>query len=443
LQVSPDAASVDDPNFAVIARGKLAYAGCSLDVTLRFFRDLLDEAAVQTTAGDACHMQIERDLVARHNDPYVPLPCPNVINREWKSVGATATYTYYCIRAEGQLSMQFRETTDASGRSADAKRTANCQRITVEVLPGATSGASDPTLAPDVPKLGCTGDYPAIALRLQEQGAVELSLRIPADGSVQDVELVQTSNHPRLDNAAMTIAQQKLHFVPATRDGTAVESSPRIRVIFKVLHYPSGIADMAWHCSDGTTIVSSFPCYGPFPALEAVPAKGGAKLRLRANGIVEGARLATDFTNAGRNASPALGWDEGPRGTKSYVVMAEDPAQMGVVNPSPFWVLYDIPAASRGLPAGIPRDFKVPNPAGAINSIGYGVYVYRAPWIPEGLIRPVHFVVGHQCQRNGFGSVGGPQCDGRPCARLGRVRRDDSPRRAALIPYGFRGMTAN
>lgn len=57
------------------------------------------------------------------------------------------------------------------------------------------------------------------------------------------------------------------------------------------------------------------------------------------------------FTCDGEDLSPELRWEGAPQGTKSFVLVVEDPdAPMGTFV---HWVLYDIPASTNSLPAGM------------------------------------------------------------------------------------------
>jgi len=57
----------------------------------------------------------------------------------------------------------------------------------------------------------------------------------------------------------------------------------------------------------------------------------------------------------GDNASPAIDWSDGPEGTQSYVLIADDP---DAAAPKPFthWIAYDLPAYLTSLREGLPTD---------------------------------------------------------------------------------------
>ena len=75
--------------------------------------------------------------------------------------------------------------------------------------------------------------YPAMSFKLGEQGTVTLRIQISAQGRAQAVELVTSSGHQRLDNAAIATVRE-WQFVPATRDGLPVTAWYEWRWTFKL-----------------------------------------------------------------------------------------------------------------------------------------------------------------------------------------------------------------
>lgn len=63
--------------------------------------------------------------------------------------------------------------------------------------------------------------------------------------------------------------------------------------------------------------------------------------------------IPTQYTCSGPDSSPALSWDGAPKGTQSFALITDDPdAPVGTFT---HWVMYDIPASSRGLSEGIAK----------------------------------------------------------------------------------------
>jgi Raf kinase inhibitor-like YbhB/YbcL family protein len=87
------------------------------------------------------------------------------------------------------------------------------------------------------------------------------------------------------------------------------------------------------------------------------------------------------YTGDFDNSSPELRWDDAPDGTKCFALIAEDPdAPKGLFT---HWVIYNIPAQIRHLPAGIPAQETLPNGIRqGVNS--FGKLGYGGPHPPAG-----------------------------------------------------------
>jgi protein TonB len=65
--------------------------------------------------------------------------------------------------------------------------------------------------------------YPRDAVARGEKGIVALFVKVAPTGEVEDAEVVQSSGHESLDDAARA-AVLRWRFIPARRDGLAIES---------------------------------------------------------------------------------------------------------------------------------------------------------------------------------------------------------------------------
>ena len=72
------------------------------------------------------------------------------------------------------------------------------------------------------------------------------------------------------------------------------------------------------------------------------------------DGFENGARLASDYSCDGENISPDLHWEAIPDGTKSIALIMDDPDAPG--RTFVHWVLYNIPASSRGFSGGVKKN---------------------------------------------------------------------------------------
>ena len=110
-------------------------------------------------------------------------------------------------------------------------------------------------------------------------------------------------------------------------------------------------------------------------AFELVKAKSTEAMTVKAAFKKDGP-IAVEHAADGDNASPALDWSAGPDGTKSYVLISDDP---DASKPKPFthWLAYDIPAATLKLREGIPGTPVLQEPKGmkqganSMGSVGY------------------------------------------------------------------------
>jgi len=72
----------------------------------------------------------------------------------------------------------------------------------------------------------------------------------------------------------------------------------------------------------------------------------------------KGEVIPIKHTCDGEDVSPALSWNEPPQGTKSYVLICDDPdAPMGTWI---HWVIYNIPSGNTGLPEAVPKQEMLP-----------------------------------------------------------------------------------
>ncbi len=71
----------------------------------------------------------------------------------------------------------------------------------------------------------------------------------------------------------------------------------------------------------------------------------------------EGEIIPRQYTCEGADVSPPLHWSVPPAGTRSYVIIADDPD--APVGTWVHWVIYNLPLDLRGLSEGVPTDEQV------------------------------------------------------------------------------------
>jgi Raf kinase inhibitor-like YbhB/YbcL family protein len=107
---------------------------------------------------------------------------------------------------------------------------------------------------------------------------------------------------------------------------------------------------------------------------------GGATmpLQLTSTKFTRGAEIPTMYTCEGQNVSPPLSWSDAPPGTKAFALVVDDPDAPDPKAPTRdfiHWVIYNMPASTRGLAEGI-QNSEVPTGAAQgkndMGKIGYG-----------------------------------------------------------------------
>lgn len=102
------------------------------------------------------------------------------------------------------------------------------------------------------------------------------------------------------------------------------------------------------------------PTPGPI-ALDLFEAEGAVQIT---SSFGNGEPIPEQHSADGDNASPPLSWQGAPEGTKSFVIIADDP---DAAAPKPFnhWLLYDLPADVTALREGLPTEPLLLDPKGA------------------------------------------------------------------------------
>ena len=121
----------------------------------------------------------------------------------------------------------------------------------------------------------------------------------------------------------------------------------------------------------------------------------------------DGEYIPTHYTADGRDISPALAWSGTPPGTSSLALILHDP---DASRPGGFthWVIFNLPADSKGLLEGVPRQERLDN--GAIQGKNdAGTSGYMGPSPPPGKPHHYHFRLYSLDQPLKLGSSAGRQ----------------------------------
>ena len=106
----------------------------------------------------------------------------------------------------------------------------------------------------------------------------------------------------------------------------------------------------------GCTALDSSTAPVPVPSVStsapASPSGSAGSLTLHAGSLTPGSPLPATSTCTGANESPAVSWDRIPTGTKSLVLILDDPdAPAGTFT---HWIVYNIPPVAGGISTGQP-----------------------------------------------------------------------------------------
>ena len=96
---------------------------------------------------------------------------------------------------------------------------------------------------------------------------------------------------------------------------------------------------------------------------------------------VDGGLIPAKYTQAGEEVSPPLTWSDPPATTQSFVLIVHDLDAINSDGASTtlHWMVWNIPAASRGLPERVPQGAELPDGSRQIAATGPN---YRGPAAP-------------------------------------------------------------
>jgi para-nitrobenzyl esterase len=125
-------------------------------------------------------------------------------------------------------------------------------------------------------------------------------------------------------------------------------------------------------------------------ALINLPAKGGAKLTVMSPAFKAGGDIPFENTQYRGNVFPGLSWTPGPAGTKTFVVIMQDPDAMRNGAPILHWTMINIPATTTKLEAAM----AAPPPGAQYGPNMRGVnQPYMGPRTPPGPKHRYHFQI--------------------------------------------------
>ena len=79
-------------------------------------------------------------------------------------------------------------------------------------------------------------------------------------------------------------------------------------------------------------------------ALASLPAKSAARLSVESPAFASGGDIPFENTQYRGNIFPGLSWSKGPRATRSYVIIMQDPDAISSGMPILHWTMFNVPA---------------------------------------------------------------------------------------------------
>lgn len=184
----------------------------------------------------------------------------------------------------------------------------------------------------------------------------------------------------------------RLAGIAQAKDGSLLVADDTNGVIYRITYtgktrgrHHVGPPTNSWNTDIRVVDATSPPPDGGNTAGLAIELLGDAQpLGLESPAFSDGDAIPETFSADGQNISPPLQWTAGPEGTKSYVVIMEDP---DVDENPPFvhWLLYNLPAEVTQLEEGVPPLPELAKPKGAMQGKNdRGAVGYFGPKPPVG-----------------------------------------------------------
>lgn len=128
-------------------------------------------------------------------------------------------------------------------------------------------------------------------------------------------------------------------------------------------------------------LIPAASCGGSSSGLQRRKGQQVSEFQVESAAFKAGAEIPKKFTCEGEDVSPALRWTHPPQGTRSFVLITEDPdAPSGTWI---HWVVYDLPASTHELPEDVPKQSQVPG-GGVQGRNDFGRIGYGGPCPPPG-----------------------------------------------------------
>lgn len=116
-------------------------------------------------------------------------------------------------------------------------------------------------------------------------------------------------------------------------------------------------------------------------------------LTVSSSSFAAGSTIPSKYSYTAENISPHLSWTKGPDGTKSYVIVCEDP-DAPRKDPWVHWIVFNIPVSITTLPEGFSSNLTHGIEQGTTD---YQANVYGGPNPPSGTHRYYFYIYALDC----------------------------------------------
>jgi Raf kinase inhibitor-like YbhB/YbcL family protein len=183
----------------------------------------------------------------------------------------------------------------------------------------------------------------------------------------------------------------RLAGLAVAKDGSLLVGDDSNGVIYRVSYEGEVAQERADGDAEMAIAAATPPVSGPagaepagLLALAALEPASPEQLQVVSGDFEAGQAIPRRFSAYDENFSPAVDWSEGPEGTRSYVLLVEDP---DADQPKPFvhWLAYGIPADVTRLGQAVPPQPRLLQPEGVLQGRNsYGSSGYQGMKPPEG-----------------------------------------------------------
>jgi Raf kinase inhibitor-like YbhB/YbcL family protein len=212
------------------------------------------------------------------------------------------------------------------------------------------------------------------------------------------------------------------------QEGSVLFTDDRNGVIYRVSYAGSGGRSQTQTISGESMLHQARVGAKSDLAVKLPETATNVSLTVSATAFAQGGTIPDLYSSYDQNASPPLRWTEGPRGTRSYAILVEDPDASTTPLPVVHWVAWNIPGAVTALRDGLESLDRLNDPMGLRQgpNTAAGNVGYKGSRPPEGdPPRHYHFevfaldqILDLRCGRESRGSRKGNVW---PCTCEGRV----------------------